>query len=215
MMMNPQLRKFVLTAHVAFSVGWLGAVAAFLTLAIAGVSSQNDQTAHAAYLAMDLIGWFVIVPCGIATLVIGIVQSLGTKWGLLRHYWVLIKLLLTVGATILLLLHMNATSRVAEVAAEMSSNLDSLRPLRVQLVGDAGAALLVLLAATILSIYKPWGLTAYGRRKHRERSGESEINLQTTGTPWGLYALIGLGVLVLALFLIKHLGGGGLGSHGH
>ena len=212
--MKPNLRKFVLTAHIVFSVGWLGAVAAFLALAVAGVSSQNDQTARAAYLAMDLIGWFVIVPCGIATLVIGIVQSLGTKWGLLRHYWVLIKLLLTVGATFLLLLHMSATSRVARVAAEMSSDLDSLRQLRIQLVGDAGAALLVLLAATILSIYKPWGLTAYGRRKQRGGS-ESQSDLQTVGIPWGLYALIGLSVLALALFVIKHLAGGGSGLHGH
>ena len=214
MIMNPLLRKFVLTAHVVFSVGWLGAVAAFLALAIAGVSSRNDQTARAAYLAMDLIGWFVIVPCGIATLVIGIVQSLGTKWGLLRHYWILIKLLLTVGATVLLLLHMSATSRVARVASEMSPDLDSLRPLRVQLVGDAGAALLVLLAATFLSVYKPWGLTAYGLRKQRGRSEESQQSLQTTGASWGLYALIGLGVLALALFILKHLAGGGLGLHG-
>jgi len=34
--MTPRLRKFVLTAHVTLSVGWLGAVAGFLALAIAG-----------------------------------------------------------------------------------------------------------------------------------------------------------------------------------
>ncbi len=124
--MKPPLRKFLLTAHITFSVGWLGAVAAFLILAIAGLSSQNDKTMRAAYVAMDLIGWFVIVPCSLITLVIGIVQSLGTKWGLLRHYWVLIKFLLTVGATVLLLLHMNATSRLASAAADISSNLELL-----------------------------------------------------------------------------------------
>lgn len=212
--MKPDLRKFVLTAHIVFSVGWLGAVAAFLALAIAGLFSQDAQTVRAAYIVMDLIGWFVIVPCSLATLLIGLVQSFGTKWGLFRHYWILIKLLLTTGATFLLILHMQATSRIATAAAEMSlSNLD-LRPLRIQLAVDAVAALLVLLAATILSVYKPWGLTGYGLRKQSEQSRESEHYLQINGTPWGSYVLIGIGVLAL-VFIVVHFAGGGLGQHGH
>jgi hypothetical protein len=38
MAMTPRLRKFALTAHVTSSVGWLGAVAAFLALAVAGLT---------------------------------------------------------------------------------------------------------------------------------------------------------------------------------
>lgn len=226
MLMKPLYRKFVLTAHIVFSVGWLGAVAAFLALAIAGLSSQDNQTIRAAYTAMDLIGWFVVVPCSLVTLVIGIIQSLGTKWGLFRHYWVLIKFLLTVGATALLLLHMRTTSRMASAAMQMSFPDPEFRPLQIQLVFDAGAALLVLLAATILSVYKPWGLTGYGQRKQRERSKIPQSGNLTfdankkaegepaTGFAWGFYVLIGLGGLVL-LFLILHLAGGGLGQHGH
>ena len=212
MIMNPRLRKFVLTAHIASSVGWLGAVAAFLALAVAGLLSENVQTVRAAYISMELVGWFVIVLSSLATLLIGIVQSLGTKWGLFRHYWVLVKFLLTVGATALLIVHMQPTSRLANAAAEMSLSGLDLRPLRVQLVADAGAALLVLLAATILSVYKPWGLTAYGLRKQSERAKESQPNLQTTGNSWGLYVVIGLIGLVI-LFAIVHLTGGGLGQH--
>ena len=168
--MKPNLRKFVLTAHIIFSVGWLGSVAAFLALAVAGLFSQDPLRVQAAYLAMELVGWFVIAPCSIITLLIGLIQSLGTKWGLFRHYWVLIKFFLTIGATFLLMLHMQTTSRIAIAAAEMPlSNLD-LRPLRITLVADAVAALLVLLAATILSVYKPWGLTGYGQRKQREQN---------------------------------------------
>lgn len=211
MIMKPKLRKFVLTAHIAFSVGWLGAVAAFLALAVTGLLSENVQTARAAYISMELVGWFVIVPCGLATLLIGIVQSLGTKWGLFRHYWVLVKFLLTVGATALLILHMQPTSRLAD-AAEMSLSGLDLRPLQIQLVFDAVAALLVLLAATILSVYKPWGLTAYGLRKQRERKKESQTDFQTTGNLWGLYVVIGLIGLVI-LFAVAHLAKGGLGRH--
>lgn len=211
--MKPSIRKFLLTAHIIFSVGWLGAVAAFLALAVAGLLSQEAQTVRAAYIAMKLIGWCVIVPCGFANLLIGVVQSLGTKWGLFRYYWIVVKFLLTVGATGLLLLHMQPTDQLAAAASEMPLSSLDFRPLRIQLVVDAGAALLVLLVATILSVYKPWGLTAYGLRKQRGLSDESQQSLQTTGSSWGLYVVFGLVGLVI-LFAIVHLAGGGLGQHG-
>src|SRR5258708_30257146 len=103
MAMTPGLRRLALTTHVTSSVGWLGAVAAFLALAIAGVGSQDGQIVRAAYLAMHLITWFVIVPLSFAALFTGIVQSLGTTWGLFDHYWVVTKLMLTNLATMILL----------------------------------------------------------------------------------------------------------------
>ncbi len=159
------LRKFALTAHVASSVGWLGAVGGFLALAVAGVTSQDAQMVRGTYLAMELTGWFVIVPLSLASLPTGLVLSLGTEWGLFRHYWVLAKLLITVLATILLLVHMQPIGHLARVVAETTLASGELAGLRVQLVADAGAALVALLAATVLSIYKPRGMTPYGQRK--------------------------------------------------
>ena len=104
MVMTPRLRKFALTAHITSSVGLLGVIAGFLALAVAGLTSEDARTVRAAYLAMELTARFVIVPLVFASLLIGIVQSLGTKWGLFRHYWVVAKLLLTILATIILLL---------------------------------------------------------------------------------------------------------------
>ena len=168
--MSSGLRKFTLTAHVATSVGWLGAVAAFLVLAVAGLASPDAQLVRAAYLAMGLLGWLLIVPFSLASLLTGLVQGVGTRWGLLRHYWVLIKLLMTVLATLVLLLHMQPISSLSELAREtLFSRLD-FRALRVQVAVDAGAALLVLLVATTMSVYKPRGLTGYGR-EHQGRNG--------------------------------------------
>lgn len=167
MIMPPRLRTFALTVHVMVSVGWLGAVAGFLALAVAGLTSQDAQLVQAAYLAMDLTAWFVIVPLCIASLLTGIVQSLGTTWGLFRHYWVLVKLLITILATIILLVHMQPISYMAGVAAKTTLSSADFRGLRIQLVVDAGAALLVLLVTTTLSVYKPRGLTRYGWRKQQ------------------------------------------------
>lgn len=106
--MTPRFRKFALTAHITSSVGWLGAVVAYLALATAGLISHDVLIVRAAYLSMELIGWFIIVPFSFAALLSGLVQSLGTQWGLFRYYWILVKFLLTIGATTVLLGHMPA-----------------------------------------------------------------------------------------------------------
>ena len=85
MAMAPRLRKFALTAHVTSSVGWLGAVAGFLALAVAGLISPDAQTVRAVYLVMDLTAWYVIVPLCLASVLTGLVSSLSTTWGLFRH----------------------------------------------------------------------------------------------------------------------------------
>ncbi len=175
MTMTPRLRKFALTAHVTSSVGWLGAVVAFLALAVAGLTSQDAQMVRAAYLAMELIGWFVLVPLSLASLLTGLVQSLGTTWGLFRHYWVLFKLLITVLATIVLLMYMQTQFYLAGVAAETTLSSGDLSGLRdPSPVLHAGAGLLLLLVAVTLSVYKPRGMTRYGRRKQHERRTESQ-----------------------------------------
>jgi len=165
--MTPRVRKLVLTAHITCSVGWLGAVAGFLALSIAGMTSEEPQQVRAVYLAMELTTWYVIVPLSLASLLTGIVQALGSPWGLFRHYWVLIKFLMTLLATLILLLHTQPISLVADVATERALSAGDLGSLRVQLVVDAGAALLALLVTVTLSVYKPRGMTGYGRRRQR------------------------------------------------
>jgi hypothetical protein len=168
MTMTPRLRKVVLTAHVASSVGLLGAVASFLALAVAGLTSRDDQTVRAAYVANGLIAWLVIVPLVLAALLTGLVQAFGTTWGLFRHYWVLAKLLLTVLTVIVLLLQMEGIGYMARAAAETTLSGADLLGLRRSLRTHAAGGLLVLLIITSLSVYKPRGLTRYGWRKMHE-----------------------------------------------
>lgn len=165
MTMRPALRDFALTAHVTSSVGFLGAVAGFLALAIAALNSQDTQLVRAAYVANGLTAWFVIAPLCFASLLTGLVVSLGTQWGLFRHYWVLVKLLLTVLTTLILMKQMVPISQIAAVAAEATISIRDFRTLRSSLVVHAGSGLLVLLVTTTLSVYKPRGTTPYGWRR--------------------------------------------------
>ena len=213
MAMTPSIRKLALTAHVTSSVGWLGAVGGFLALAIAGLVHQDTDTARAAYIAMDLTAWLVIVPLSIASLPTGLVMSLGTEWGLFRHYWVVAKLVITVLATIILLVHLQPIGHMADVVRATTLARGELAGLRIQLVADAGAALVALLLATVLSVYKPRGMTAYARNTQYElRDGTQQPRRFFTSSR--LTKAIGLGlVLLLALFVIVHLMSGGMRGH--
>ncbi len=167
--MPPTARKAALTAHITSSVGWLGSVAAFLALAVAGLISQDELTVRAVYVAMEVLGWAVLVPLAVASFVTGLVQSLGTSWGLFRHYWVLFKLAITVLATAILLLYTSTLGYLADAASGPAagghlSALPSASPIL-----HSGAALVVLLVAAVLSVYKPRGLTPHGWRKQQEQ----------------------------------------------
>lgn len=163
---SPRIRKTVLTAHLTFSVGWIGAVVAYLALGISAVTSQDPQSVRAAWMAMELTGWYVIAPMAVASLFTGVVMGLGTSWGLFRHYWVLISLLLTTAATVGLLLHLPTVSLMAGVVREADD-----AQLAGGLGGDlfhAGAGLLILLVVQVLNMFKPRGVTQYGQRKQDE-----------------------------------------------
>lgn len=163
--MPPGIRKIALTTHVVCSVAWIGAVATFLVLAIAGLTSADAELVRAAYLGMNLIGWTVIFPLSLASLLSGIIQAIGTVWGLFRHYWVLIKLVITALASGLLIVHLQPVTRMAEIASESILGPGDMTGMRVQLVADAGAAVFALVVAAVLSVYKPRGLTRYGQAR--------------------------------------------------
>lgn len=163
--MKPGLRKFALTAHITTSVGWLGAAVGFLAHAIAGMTSLDAQMVRSAYLIMELTGWYVLVPLSLGSLVTGLVHSLGTKWGLFRNYWVLVKFVLTVFATIILLTFMRGFSNLATAALDPALSGGNFGGHSgASPVVHAGGGILVLLAAVVLSVYKPWGKTRHGLR---------------------------------------------------
>jgi hypothetical protein len=195
MTMTPSIRKLALTAHVTSSVGWVGALAVFFAHALASVMSEDAQIVRAASLMMGLTAWLIIMPLSIATLVTGVVQALGTAWGLVRHYWVLSKLVLTAVATLVLLLKMQPISHLAEAATQTGFSRHDLVGLRTSLTAHAAGGLVVLLAALVLAIYKPAGLTREGAPR------------------WARAVGLVLAVLILVVAFMVLFGAHGPGAH--
>lgn len=168
--MRPALRKLVLAVHIGLSVGWLGAVAAYLVLDIAVNLNADPILLRAAYLAMDLVARLAIVPLAIGALLSGLIVAGGTKWGLFDHWWVVISLILTVLATVVLLVELRAIGQLGALAADPATSNETLRSLRSSLPHSIGGAL-VLSLVLVLNVYKPAGLTPLGwRRRSRRRS---------------------------------------------
>lgn len=163
MTLKPWLRKLVLATHVTTSVGWLGAVIVFLALAVLGMTSSDPATVRGAYLVMQPTGTYVLVPLAVLSLTTGVISGLGTKWGLVQHYWVLIKLLITAVSTAVLVLYLQTFRLLAEAAANPATPLTVVRNASPTL--HSALALIVLLGATVLAIYKPRGITGWGWRR--------------------------------------------------
>lgn len=215
-MWSASLRTFMVTSHVTSSVGWLGAVLAFLVLSLAAILSTELMVSCSAYVAMNLIGWAAIVPLAAASFVSGVVLGLGTDWGLMRHRWILTKLIATTVLLIGLLVHQfTAVSRAADLARNLAAGLTAttspLDQIGVQLVIDAGFAALFLIGITALSFIKPWGRTTIGKTR-------------VTGSPpppVHPHARLQLGVIIviaialmLSAFVMLHVVGG-ISQHGH
>jgi hypothetical protein len=215
--MHPTIRKLLLITHITVSVGWIGAVLAYLALVIAAMTGQSDQFLRAAWIALELIGWYVIVPLALAALVTGSAIALATPWGLLRHYWVLSSLLLTAVASGVLLQHMSTVGFFASIAAdaaisEVRSVLSSA--LRGELL-HAGVGLVLLLAIEALNVYKPRGLTAYGRRQSEVVADSTAHGVIMTAPriPRWAHAVWIHAAALLLLFVVVHVSGGGLRLH--
>ncbi|HET9959196.1 MAG TPA: hypothetical protein VFQ61_32125 [Polyangiaceae bacterium] len=172
--MARSLRSLGLTGHVAASVGWLGAVMCFDVLAFIGLYGSDPQLTRSSLLLMRPIVEYLIVPLCLAATITGVVQSMITKWGLFEHYWVVVKLVLTIVATLALWLHLSPIRDVSAAAKLAPALPSSLSATRLQVSVDATLATITLLVLTGLGVYKPRGVTPYGWRKHNLRWAHSK-----------------------------------------
>jgi hypothetical protein len=212
MILSPATRKFTLTAHVLSSIGWFGALLVFLAHTVASLISGDPQVVRGVCIAMGFTAWFVILPLSLASFLTGVVQALGTAWGLVRHYWVVAKLLLTAFATAILLLKLAPISELAAAAARASFTAASEADLKLSLLVHSVGGLVVLLLVVVLAVYKPAGLTPFAGRAQPSAPG-SVATLRASLPTWVRVSLLVAASLSLVLALLLLHGGHGPAMH--
>ena len=162
--MSPRVRKAWLAVHITFSIAWLGALVTFLAFDVVTVASASQPTVRAGYIAMHLVAAWVILPLSLGAFLSGLVMALATPWGLFRHYWVVVSLVLTAFAIGALLVQLPTLESRADVAKDPAATDDDIEGLGHNLPRSIGG--IVLLGLIIgISVYKPRGLTQHGWRK--------------------------------------------------
>lgn len=171
MNLTPRWRKTVLTLHVITAVGWLGSDLVLLTLAAAGLAGYRPEVV---YPAMGFVGLALFVPLSVVVWLIGVVNAWATPWGLLRHWWVIVKLILTTAmlVAVFFALRPGLESALAEGAA-----LDQQERIGLMFPPVVSTSLLVF--ATVLSTFKPWGRT---RRATPDRPARTLVRSSAAGS---------------------------------
>jgi uncharacterized membrane protein len=154
-------RKAVLAAHVLVSSTWLGAVIANLFLGISAAATSRDDLADAYYVVMDRLVNNLMPAAAIATLATGLLLSLATRWGLLRHCWIVAKFILAI-ATVVVGVAVIDGAIQETIAARAATHAATTSDLSLPAIIATPA---MLASATTLAITKPWGQTM--RRQHR------------------------------------------------
>ncbi|GGU81246.1 membrane protein [Streptomyces albospinus] len=168
MQLSRPVRRALLVAHVAVSVSWLGLTVGLLTLGLAGFTTGSPETAAIAYRAMKIFADWLIVPVALVSLVSGLVLSLGTHWGLIRHRWVAVKFWLTVLTTLLSVFALRPG--IDHLAAEAAAGHPAPD---VNLLVAPAVATAAYLFMTAISVLKPWGPTERGRRQRTAQHAEA------------------------------------------
>jgi hypothetical protein len=148
-------RAVLLTAHIAVSVGWLGLDGALVALEATGLGTGNPGERAGIAAAMAAIVVWVVVPVVSASLLSGLVLALTTPWGLVRYWWVIGKCCIAAVLT--------ATGLVLMLPRLHQIIMGQAEPVGIPLLIGRALALALLLAATGLSVVKPWGKTPHGR----------------------------------------------------
>lgn len=176
--MTLPVRKSVMVLHAVAGIGWMGVDIALLALLITARTTTNPALVVSGFNAIGIIVPVAVPPLSLLILLTGILQGLGTPWGLVRYWWVLVKLILSLMMTVLVFVSLLPGIREMIVLADTTVSADALRAslgsLPNTLMFPPIVSFLMLGTAAILSIFKPWGRTPWSR-EIRASSGRESV----------------------------------------
>lgn len=165
---RPRLRKAVLVLHILCGVGWIGADVVLFILLTTGLTTDDGAVAAACYRAVSVFVPVAVPVLSLGMLATGLLLGWGTKWGVLRYWWVVVKLALaTIMVVLVFVSLLPGVSELENPDATMSASAvrDSLGSAPEQMLFPPVVSFLMLATAAVLSVYKPWRQTPWSTRR--------------------------------------------------
>ncbi|HWI02224.1 MAG TPA: hypothetical protein VNT52_00085 [Acidimicrobiales bacterium] len=150
-------RRVALTVHILGAGAWIGIDVVLGVLVFTALLTDSTATEAVSYQALELFAVWPLLTAGLLTLASGIVMGLGTRYGLLRYWWVAVKLVLNVVLVTLVVLALRPGLREAAVYGEALGAGASGGTDVANVVFPPVVSGVALVTATVLSVFKPWG----------------------------------------------------------
>ncbi|MEU4419941.1 hypothetical protein AB0F81_04905 [Actinoplanes sp. NPDC024001] len=164
---RPRLSRFwrrtTLVLHLAAAGAWIGIDVIVAVLVVTGWFSDDVAVRSLAYRALATFVVWPMLTAGLLCLATGLVLGLGSVWGLVRYWWVAVKLVLNLLLCALIVLALQpGMEDVAGYGTDLlTASPDAGRVSR--LFFPPAVSLSVLVLATTLGVFKPWGRIGGGR----------------------------------------------------
>ncbi|MDQ0894900.1 hypothetical protein [Agromyces ramosus] len=162
--LSPRIRKVVLLTHIAAAGAWLGLDLVLGVLVFTAFTASAVQSAAAAASVASFATW-PLITVGLVTLVTGVLLGVGSKYGLVRYWWVLAKLVLNVVLVTLVVLVLAPGTSALSGAALDSLAAGTAPTLPSTLVFPPIVSSTAVIVAMALAVFKPWGRVGARRRR--------------------------------------------------
>ena len=155
--LGKQTHKGVLVVHIVSAGTWFGLDVAMAAIVFTALSTDDAAIKALCYQALELFVYWPLFVSSVICLASGVLLGLGTSFGLIRYWWVAIKLVLNSLLTTLVVFALRPG--VVELAEQGRQTAVG------QAVTFAESSMMfppivsstLLLAAFVLSVFKPWG----------------------------------------------------------
>lgn len=151
-------RKGALVVHLVSAGTWIGIDVVLAILVFTALLADDVHTAALCYQALELFALWPLFLTGLVCLASGVVLGLGTKYGLVRYWWVVVKLVINIAFVALVPLALRpSVSAAAEYGRQLTMGQPPVPDAITNLVFPPIVSPAGLLIAVILAVYKPWG----------------------------------------------------------
>jgi hypothetical protein len=155
--LGQRARRIVLVVHILAAGAWVGIDVLVGVFVIAGWVGDDMATRGVAYQALGLFVVWPMLTAGLLSLGSGVLLGLGSKFGLVRYWWVAVKLVINVVLCVLIVVLLQpGLADVASYGRTLSAGGSPSQDVS-QLFFPPAVSLTALSLATLLAVFKPWG----------------------------------------------------------